>query len=630
MKRLICALLAALLLCCPVLAEEGVLSESQLAEMEAISASDPLAVDFAALKAGLSGMADQLSAEGARQADPAKTASFDAMADRAQLLCYAAAEALRERHDASYDIQGYLDLTAQYVARCFWQLARLDEAAQNTSAYKEHLAQAGQLYYDCAVQCGVDDGSSFAVPQEDFDLLLAYCAYSGETGGIGRSLVNELLSYEAIHGQHSFTDFYLANEEEIDRLLADTGASLADYPDRGIYSIDGSPWEIGEVVFDGKTPYVAFADFLNRLGGIDLTDYAANADGRSLHWQLYGDDIRADETRVLLNGEAVELADAPFWSGGRLYLTLADASYLACAEMPSLEPFRYYPSLFSEEMVSGEAYLIRPYLGEDPPSEEELTRLEGIGAPINLQNLIWYGGLNVSQAASLAQERLNGVSGLARGAENSALARELLSGSWGIYSADDLRDSYDWLLEEGHRFRFREVVSSGGAPDWFLRKWGDTMDNSSFLAWDLARAVQICQWGCCAGYLSPYEATQLALDAAQRLRGAFDSWEAFADDYQMGYDAFLAEDADTASPYNALRREIIEQIYQDGSYQGVGWEPLSSGLTGALGALPALVVAAGGFLLVTLAAGGITLAVVLHHNRKRRRAAISVDPWELP
>ena len=156
------------------------------------------------------------------------------------------------------------------------------------------------------------------------------------------------------------------------------------------------------------------------------------------------------------------------------------------------------------------------------------------------------------------------------------------------------------------------------------------MDNSSFLAWDLARAVQICQWGCCAGYLSPYEATQLALDAAQRLRGAFDSWEAFADDYQMGYDAFLAEDADTASPYNALRREIIEQIYQDGSYQGVGWEPLSSGLTGALGALPALVVAAGGFLLVTLAAGGITLAVVLHHNRKRRRAAISVDPWELP
>ena len=87
MKRLICALLAALLLCCPVLAEEGVLSESQLAEMEAISASDPLAVDFAALKAGLSGMADQLSAEGARQADPAKTASFDAMADRAQLLC---------------------------------------------------------------------------------------------------------------------------------------------------------------------------------------------------------------------------------------------------------------------------------------------------------------------------------------------------------------------------------------------------------------------------------------------------------------------------------------------------------------------------------------------------------------
>ena len=144
------------------------LSESQLAEMEAISASDPLAVDFRRAKSGAFGDGGPaLGRGGSRQADPAKTASFDAMADRAQLLCYAAAEALRERHDASYDIQGYLDLTAQYVARCFWQLARLDEAAQNTSAYKEHLAQAGQLYYDCAVQCGVDDGSSFAVPQED-------------------------------------------------------------------------------------------------------------------------------------------------------------------------------------------------------------------------------------------------------------------------------------------------------------------------------------------------------------------------------------------------------------------------------------------------------------------------------
>ena len=29
-----------------------------------------------------------------------------------------------------------------------------------------------------------------------------------------------------------------------------------------------------------------------RLGGRDLTDYAANDNGRTAHWQLYGDDIR--------------------------------------------------------------------------------------------------------------------------------------------------------------------------------------------------------------------------------------------------------------------------------------------------------------------------------------------------
>ena len=134
----------------------------------------------------------------------------------------------------------------------------------------------------------------------------------------------------------------------------------------------------------------------------------------------------------------------------------------------------------------------------------------------------------------------------------------------------------------------------------------------------------------CGLSFPPYEATSSRWTPPRGCGGAFDSWEAFADDYQMGYDAFLAEDADTASPYNALRREIIEQIYQDGSYQGVGWKPLSSGLTGALGALPALVVAAGGFLLVILAAGGSPSPLFYTTTAKRRRAAISVDPWELP
>lgn len=331
MKRLICILMAAaLVLCTPAaLAAPVVLTARQLDEMEAAGASDPLSVDFSALEEGLAGMADLLSEPGAREADPARTAAFDEMADRAQLLCFAAADTLEERYVENYDLQSYLHLSALSLARCFWQLVRLDKAAQNASAYKNHLELAGKLYYDCALQYAIENSRLFDGIEEDFDFLLAYFAYSGEV------------------------------------------------------------------------------------------------------------------------------------------------------------------------------YVIRPYLGDEPPTEEELTLLEGIGAPINLQNAIWYRSLPVSDAAALAPDLLSGVSGMTRGAENSAYARELLSGSWGILTADDLRGSYNWLLEEGHRFDFRKVVSSGGAPDWFLRKWGDDLDENSFLAWDLSRAVQICQWACCAGYLPP-------------------------------------------------------------------------------------------------------------------------------
>ncbi len=638
MKRLICLLLAAALaLCAPAALAASPLSQQQLDEMEAAGAADPLAVDFDALLEGLSGMAAQLPDAAARQSDPDTAAAFDALADRAQLLCFSAADTLEQRYTTAYDLSRYLDLTALTISRCFWQLAKLDEAAQNTSAYKSHLTAAGRLYYDCAVQYGAENGFLFEVTPEDIDFLMAYFAYSGQTGGDGRELLNELLAYDAALEEHPLNDYYLAHEEEINRLLADTGAALADYPERGLYSIDGSPLEIGEVVFDGDLPYVEIRSFLGRLGGRDLTDYAANDNGRTAHWQLYGDDIRLSEEEVLLNGEPVALAGDPFWAGGQLYLTLDDAAYLTCADYPTLETLSYYPSLYAEETVTGEVYLIRPYLGEEPPTEAELGLLEGIGAPINLQNLLWYRGLDRSQAAALAPELLDGVSGLARGMENSIYAQDLLSSSWDILSTEDLLGSYNWLLEEGHRYDFRNVVSSGGAPDWFLRKWGDVLDENSFLAWDLARAVQICQWGCCAGYLSPSTAAELELKAAQLLQDAFGSWQAFADDYQMGYDAFLAADAGDDS-YTALRQEIIGQIYTEGGYLGSSaWETgaaaAPSGAQGALspaGALPAILLLPALWLLLELLAGGITLAVVLCRNRRRRRAAVSVDPWELP
>ncbi|MBC5582521.1 DUF1266 domain-containing protein [Anaerofilum sp. BX8] len=636
----LCALLlfAALTCALPAAAAEGPLTEDALSSMEAAASADPLAADFQALWSGLFSMAQLASGDGWRGQHPQEAAAFDALAARADLLCLSAEDAISARYEASYDVSTYLDGPALWLARSLWQLARLDGAAANNSAYKDHMGRAGFLYQGCVTQYGSANLALVPQVELDFDFLLAYCAYSGQVDGNGRGLINEMLGWEWEAEARPFTDFYEAHAAEIDELLADTGASAAGHPDRGRYWVDGNPRESGEIVFDDGPPYVALEQYLRFFGGEERTNYSVPAAARAVCWLLCGDEIKASEKELLLNGEKMELSAPPFLEGGLLYVTLYDADYLAFALADQQTP-EGEKAPKDGGPGGGEVYVLRPYLGQQPPTEQQLLFLEGIGAGINLQNLIARGaGLSPADAPALCEEQLSGWAGLARGTANSLYAQSILEQSWNVRSPEEVYSNYEWLLSEGHRGKFRSAAQEDGVPGWFLLKWGSALDQNSFLAWDLARAVQLCQWGCCAGYLAPQQAVAMAFEAARQLQAAFPSWQAFADDYLMGYDAFLAQDADKDDFYG-LRRPILEALYADGAYRGVGWElelpaaqdgPAAPPALSAPGA-PALppradlmrsaALAGLGLLLATLAAGAGALIWVLLRNEKRRAAA---------
>ena len=641
LRRRALALLTAAALLLPLLAglparaadSAAPLDESFLAAQEQIAADDGLACDFAGLCQRLTAMADAESAGGWRAADSARADAWDALAARAGALLAQAEQAAGDLGEPA----PFADGRMLAAGRCCWQLARMDRIARRNDDYDARLRDASWLYGLClnAVETQIDN------PLADADFLLACCADADNLpDGTARALLDRLRQLDEASGTQEFTDWYADQSDAIDELLGDSGAPLRQYPNRGVWSLDGSARQIGEIVYDGEIPYVDLTRYLAAFGGIDRGDYTDERvqRGEQLDFLLYGDEISASAGGITLNGESVELTAPLFAAGGRLYAALDDADYLAYA-VPQQQTLSYYANSCDEQTTEGTVTVLRPYYGEGVEvTDAQLSFLEGVGAPINLQNYLYDNDIDASLAGS-AREVLSGLCGYARGAASAGSARQLLSDSWEITDADSLRRQFDWLLTEGHRGTFNSEVQAG-VPGWFAQKWGlNPTSNTSFAAWDLARAVQIAQWGCCAGYLAPPEALALELQAARLLQQQFDSWQSFAADYLMGYDVFLGADAQQDA-YTATRLTVMQQIYADGTYLGTPWQTeLDVGGTAADsgaadGERTAAVKAAqavydGGaaalvlvlaLALLDLAAAAVALPVTLGQNRKRRRA----------
>jgi hypothetical protein len=68
----------------------------------------------------------------------------------------------------------------------------------------------------------------------------------------------------------------------------------------------------------------------------------------------------------------------------------------------------------------------------------------------------------------------------------------------------------------------------------FVGQFGQEIGNRGLLAWDLGRALAVAGWGALAGFCSEEEAWGAILPSAERIRGAYGSWEEYAHHYRLG------------------------------------------------------------------------------------------------
>lgn len=154
----------------------------------------------------------------------------------------------------------------------------------------------------------------------------------------------------------------------------------------------------------------------------------------------------------------------------------------------------------------------------------------------------------------------------------AAAARQCLSDFWDCQNRADVLDTLDWLLAQGHRYDFWN--SAAFMPGWFVEKWGDTYPAHALLGWDLARAIAVAQWACCSGYLTQQEALGYELAAARAMQQAFDGWEAFFNDYMMGYDYWGGQDQHLTEE-GQRREQIYQTLFAGGTFRDVAWnQPL--------------------------------------------------------
>ncbi|QQS06844.1 MAG: DUF1266 domain-containing protein [Fibrobacterota bacterium] len=175
---------------------------------------------------------------------------------------------------------------------------------------------------------------------------------------------------------------------------------------------------------------------------------------------------------------------------------------------------------------------------------------------------------------------------------------QVLSGSWGVSSIKDLKDTVQWLETEGHGERFESLhnalESVGGDRDAAFEAIaaasGDELDSEAcadlrrqlelistamdtvphLLAWDLGRAVALLRWAAGAGLLTPSESWRRIRAIAPRAQEAFGSWHAFADNYLLGL-RFWNGDEDMADECLESIRTLLDATNAVSPWNAVAW-----------------------------------------------------------
>lgn len=162
-----------------------------------------------------------------------------------------------------------------------------------------------------------------------------------------------------------------------------------------------------------------------------------------------------------------------------------------------------------------------------------------------------------------------------------------LEEGWGITSKDEVDDTVEWLLDEGHNDDLLDEYYSELAEytvttlDDYLDDLNETeklvaktileahskYGDRAILGWDLARAMQIIASAYVADYYTYEETMDRFLKVAKIIQENFNSWEELVDSYLVGhrywfYSNFDIEDIKEIHPKNTpnYRKELYIKL----------------------------------------------------------------------
>ncbi len=184
----------------------------------------------------------------------------------------------------------------------------------------------------------------------------------------------------------------------------------------------------------------------------------------------------------------------------------------------------------------------------------------GVLTKINNQDLTKFGGLPANDLSA-------------------KVTQETLSSWWGVTDRESAEENLNWIMSEGHRTGFAEVMSSldealagkdqESRAEAVLEIYDVTAEEAENLAdmyvyyenfgenaiegWDYCRAMSLLGWYYLADYYTEQEALDQAMDIAVVMQESFSSWDEMMDSYLRGYEYWAEESSDE-------RRAVYEDL----------------------------------------------------------------------
>ncbi len=165
--------------------------------------------------------------------------------------------------------------------------------------------------------------------------------------------------------------------------------------------------------------------------------------------------------------------------------------------------------------------------------------------------------------------------------DSMALQQSMLNEWWEVTDRATADETIDWLMSEGHRMDFAEMMDmltedglgempEGERADYLLNNYTNMTEEIAqqyadfyalydekgidmMSAWDYSRAMSVLSNAYIAGYYTETEALDKSLEIATVIQTVFDSWDAFEDSYMVGYEYWAEESSDE-------RRAVYEEL----------------------------------------------------------------------